>query len=374
MVLPTKKEIIKDRKYSLKDRLKLAADRFFWNTYELSKSKQETLLHEGVKLFEHASLDFEERSIREYLGGLNAMDDFEYLIKIEDSIYFDPNFGWAIKDGKIIKESMPRCEVMAYPSISSYLKMKSGSEKVIEVKKLLSFRDNAEGNYFHFFAWVLNRLWVMEENNELSDDLNILVSEKIYATTYFQFFLKHSILKKHKIIVQTNQWVKAELAYFVQPHGYKPKYWENINQLIQKSLNSSFVAPKRVFLTRGGSDNRQLVNKVEVEALIRKYDFITIDTAGLTTEVQFFYFQKVEYLLAIHGAGMTNIVANENFSKVRVLEIMPKDRIASHFYWLSNTLGFDYHNICLGSDQDQNLNFVVDTAKLEEEIQKLLKV
>src|SRR5690242_18647078 len=79
---------------------------------------------------------------------------------------------------------------------------------------------------------------------------------------------------------------------------------------------------ERVFLTRNKTAARTIMNMPEIAKVLRQFEFQIVDTAGMSIDDQIDVFSKTRYLVAIHGAGLTNIIFRRD-APLSVLELCP---------------------------------------------------
>jgi capsular polysaccharide biosynthesis protein len=83
-----------------------------------------------------------------------------------------------------------------------------------------------------------------------------------------------------------------------------------------------------------------------------------LSAENLTFKEQIDLFSKVETLIGVHGAGLTNGIWTP---QAKMIELMPSDRINRCFEWQSNLLGSEYERIL----------FDPETPDIESIIRKL---
>jgi len=67
-------------------------------------------------------------------------------------------------------------------------------------------------------------------------------------------------------------------------------------------------APRRVYLTRGNAPRRRVVNREEVDDLLRRRGFVAVAMDGHTIAEQAELMGAAECVVAVHGAAMANLV------------------------------------------------------------------
>jgi capsular polysaccharide biosynthesis protein len=197
------------------------------------------------------------------------------------------------------------------------------------------------------------------------------VGKQVYDKAYFQYLLKNNEwfgklnwkVLDGKTFLRVNKLYKASVL--LQP----AEVWLDAANL----YNPPKVADpqKRIFLNRSPKTGRCLSNLEEVTPILEKYGFETIDAAGMSIDQQKELFANTRYLIAIHGAGITNMIF-ANTQKLSLLEILPGQMLNTHYYWMAGTFGCPYDAI-LGGKMNVQHQFRLDPAILEHHIQKMLK-
>jgi capsular polysaccharide biosynthesis protein len=204
----------------------------------------------------------------------------------------------------------------------------------------------------------------------------LLVSRRVFDTKHFQFFYRHFDFVKNRPweIIEGKEYVKVKDSWLLKPMGYHLPYMTNLRQLVSPFLRLD-APKKRIFLNRSSKAGRTIRNFEELVPILNAFSFTIIDAAAFTMEEQLALFSSLSHLVAIHGAGNTNLLFSD--SSVRFLEIMPANKIASHYYWLSNALGIAYYDILLGDDikrasSGKETDFNVNSIEFKQKLEKLI--
>ncbi len=335
--------------------------RFFWN----SKYEHPSLIkifHNISKPFEDLIPDFDDGEInRSFKNDNKKWFHNEYIYKIQD-ILIEPTNKVCIKGFRtIIKETQAKGEDK--PSLLKYLYYRFSFKRALKIEEAIFFDGITGRNYFHFFSDVMNTFWLSENHIE-NKSLPLIISKETYSTTYFQYLLKNTYLKDMNWLVQNNEdWLKIKVLWYNKSFPYKKDYWFKTIKLLGLKHDE---LKERIFINRSKKSGRSIKNIEELFPILKTYRFKIVDTGELTFEEQFTIFSQAEIVIGIHGAGNTNIIFSD-LSKVKFIEIMPADRITCHYYWLSETLGFNY-TVVKGHKLDSELCFVLNPQVLETAI------
>ncbi|WP_349358016.1 glycosyltransferase family 61 protein [Stappia sp.] len=114
------------------------------------------------------------------------------------------------------------------------------------------------------------------------------------------------------------------------------------------------VAPPtaRLYLDRGEAKLRRLTDAAEVRGGLERAGFRSFVAHAGNFPEQVAAFHGAEEIVAVHGAGLTNLL----FCRpgTRVIEVFPENFIKSTYFWLARQLELDYRYVIGGpGDYDQ---------------------
>ena len=299
----------------------------------------------------------------------------EYILVYKSKIVLEPKYGWALsKDEKLIYPSLgfSRAPYLKKPDYFSFKKRKN-------IKKLdsliVSFRDTGEENYFHFFNDVLPKLFFLEEHNLVNGSMSFIISTKLYQKPFFQFILNNARIGKFNWIVQSEEeYVEANGAIFCKPLTHTKKYYIEALKLLPQN-KENLKMQRRVFLTRSRSTLRYIENQEEVDELVKAYGFEIVDAATLTYQEQITLFAQTALLIAVHGAGLTNMMYRYG-GQMKVLELFsPMPYLPFHYIMLAAMFNFKYDAV-KGTPGKEHLNggFIIDRQELQSKIREIVRL
>jgi len=297
----------------------------------------------------------------------------EYILEYKNKIIIEPTYGWALSES----------EKLIYPSLgfsgAPYLKKPDywSFRRRKTVKKInstiVSFRDTGEENYFHFFNDVLPKLFLLEEHHLIASEMLFIVSTKLYQKPYFQFFLENTRIGRFNWLPQNSEeYIEAEGAIFCKPLTHTKSYYLEALKLLPRP-EADLRLQKRVFLTRSRSTLRYIENMEKVEELVKSYGFEIVDAAGLTYAEQITLFAQTGCLVAVHGAGLTNMMYRQG-GQMKVLELFsPMPYLPFHYIMLAAMFNFQYDAI-KGKPGKEVLSggFIIDEQELQDKIKQMV--
>lgn len=312
----------------------------------------------------------EERINQAFLNDNNKWMHSEFISYYQGRIIVEPDYGYCIKGTRTVLS-----DSVFYPGLKPSLPCFWASffKNKPNIKSAILFDGKVGLNYFHFFSDVLHKLWLIEKFPALKS-IPLIVSEEVFNKKFFQFFYSLPEIRNYNWLVQKKgEYISLKEVYLLHPMPYAAEYFKKTKKLV---LGETIVLPgRRVFLNRSEKSGRNLANFDEILPILNKYGFEVIDTDGMELIEQATIFAQAKHLIAIHGAGNTNILFSDK--KLRFLEIMPTNRLACQYFWLANALGIEYYDVITGGDLEKSINgreggFFLDKEKLKIAIERLL--
>lgn len=136
----------------------------------------------------------------------------------------------------------------------------------------------------------------------------------------------------------------------------------------------SKVRPRRVYISRGDSRGRRLLNEDAVLSELQLHGFTRIFSSDYSFAEQVAIFRDAEIVVGVHGAGLANIVFCTPGSAI--VEICPPRYVSGCFYHLGSAVGLHY-SVVVGDGFDatndhgwafQMEDFTVNTKALASAI------
>jgi len=313
-------------------------------------------------------------SVNSYFKFWETWKDREYLVQLKCTCIIEPTTGWSfVKRNKLVPESLGlgHAPHVKKPGLFDFFLRK---RRTIRLSKIVSLRDTGEENYFHFYNDIISKIFFLKNANIDLSDYTFIVHERLWQKKYFQSFLNSSeYLRSLKWHVQMDEFIEAEESIFCKPLTHRPEIFKEITSLISMGRNEK---ERRIYLKRSRSRLRYIENEKEVEDVLANLGFQVVDAALLSLEEQVLLFSSVRFLVAIHGAGLTNIIFR-NGKPLTILEIFPypeNNCLPFHYIMLAQQNNYRY-NTLIGERSNRNFSggFRVDPEKLRDEVMQILK-
>jgi len=122
-------------------------------------------------------------------------------------------------------------------------------------------------------------------------------------------------------------------------------------------------APKRIFLSRKGATNRNVVNEEEVMALLEPHGFVAVRGDRLCLADQISIFRGASHIIAPHGGALTNLMHARGG---HLLELFQADHgVRPEFFQLATINGLSYRFLLCPNVAGAN-DIQVDVERLKE--------
>lgn len=196
-----------------------------------------------------------------------------------------------------------------------------------EIKSKLKLTRNIKGNYFllggennywHLLIDYLPRLICLTKI--LTKDIIVIIDSEI--SNKFQIFIL-DILKKLNLvnvkfikINRVNKLYKFQNLFISKRPTMKFTY-SFYDELFEKYLEKN--PSKNLYIKRGNVKNRKVINEIDVERLLLKYNYEIIDCSELNVQDQINIFSQAKNIVIISGASLANLLFIPN--NINVVEI-----------------------------------------------------
>lgn len=318
-------------------------DRVLFATYQPTET--ELKLYEKKNPFLDLAIDTKHFS-SDIQDGFHRWQDpnwnqDQYIIEIKDkAVFIESHTGWGLVNGnKLIYFSLgfANAPYVHKPRIKEFLFKR---RKEVFLPKVISLRDTGEENYFHFYNDILTKLLFLRDNSLLDYNAHIVVSHLLWNKNYFQTFLNNTWLGQLQWYPQKDEWMRTNHVIFCKPYTHTKKYLIELVRLMTPALST--ISNNKVLLIRGPGSLRFIENEEEIFSVLLKYGFQKVDAAKLTLEEQINIFANALDVVAVHGAGITNIIFR-NGSPLRLLELFHwNEYLPFHYIMLARVFSFNY--------------------------------
>jgi capsular polysaccharide biosynthesis protein len=230
----------------------------------------------------------------------------------------------------------------------------------------LIFYNGNLANYYHWLVEGLLCLDVLSRAMEQGSNLKIMLPKSIDFDARFDHrdLLRAVGLGGREVVEAAADFIKVREAIWVdsdQIQGMPAPYVKGFHQRVAALYADSLVPRNKRLLVARKGPARKFHDLEQLEASLSSYGFETIYLEGMSCVDQILLFQSAEFIIAAHGAGLSNLLFCEPGTKV--IELMPSVEFRSYFWFISQKLDLVYGlQFCANGYNDE---MAVDIDKLQ---------
>jgi hypothetical protein len=230
-------------------------------------------------------------------------------------------------------------------------------------------------NYFHWMCRVLPLLQIYRRFYGLEiQDIDAFYVGRFNSRNFHKESFKRLGISETKLIQNACKADKLVAAIVNKSTECgeslsKDSYLFTRNLFLANISVSSNHSKPRIYVERGLTAIRKIINEDEIIQLLKKYGFRTVSMDGKAIQEQATLFSQAEAIVAVHGAALTNLLFIQPGTKV--IELMPYGYTHNCFHIIANYGQADY--FCLQSEATaiencvdrRCLNLYIDPQKLD---------
>ena len=135
--------------------------------------------------------------------------------------------------------------------------------------------------------------------------------------------------------------------------------------LFQWHISPTITPGLFIYVSRNNdAKHRRIINELQLLPILQKYNFQVVHMSDLHVKEQIHLFSKADFIVSPHGAALSFLMfCNPNVS---VLEFMPKNKRARHFYHIAWHFNYDYHRILCDTVDEVNHDMYVPEKELQD--------
>ena len=315
------------------------------------------------------SLNFDDKAINESFARENKIWQLQkdYILEVSPCVV-EPERGLVIISDNEFMAQM-REHTYVFPDKLKYWKYKRGNTPTLSLEEAVHVDGYLGISYYHVYRDLLSALGALKKYG-LSDK-PLIIGHDVYHSKHFQWILNNRdwVRNLNWQILDGKTYLKVNKLYKFVSLIPDATIWADTRDIMQPPVIAD--PQRRVYLYRAGNFGRTVNNIEEIKPVLEKYRFELVDTGSMTVAEQMDLFANIRYLVAIHGAGITNILFC-NPKKFSILEILPgREKLNSTFYWMSEGMYHKYDAL-LTSDMDADKRFRLEPDVLERHIKRMV--
>lgn len=234
-------------------------------------------------------------------------------------------------------------------------------------------------NYYHWICECILRLWLVKDKK---DQLILLLPDHYEHSDFITGSLEPFEIKK-KFYIPRDKSVFVKNLCMPQIKPICDSY--HIGKLIEiRNFYLDYVRNvkkidihlgERIYLSRKKAARKKVVNETEVEKVLSRYNFTVVYNEDYTFLEQISIYANAQYLVSIHGSGLTNMLFMKEGSTIlefHKAKTNTLDRPSFVFWYQAAALDFRYfHQLCEPITEDDDYffgDFDIDIALLEKNL------
>ena len=237
----------------------------------------------------------------------------------------------------------------------------------VELDRVVSLRHLFEWNYYHFLFDVLGKLALFDQL-DLLGDRPVMVGPSAAELPFARELRGMGAFADVNWLVQgRDTYVRAREVTYCRA---RPTHAERARYVVD-ALQLPPLPPgepeRKVLLVRRPPSTRTITNLDEVEAITAARGYETVDTAGWPLAEQIELFRRTRSLVAIHGAGMTNMMFRAG-NPMNVVELCSDVWTSGDFARTADELGYGFTRLTFPAEPSPDpmaADFRVDPMVLE---------
>jgi len=184
-------------------------------------------------------------------------------------------------------------------------------------------------NPYHWYTEYLPRLEIIY-NKLIEEDYYLLLDTDL--NSFQKESLKMLSIPENKIInwdgntTLINNCIIPSLRHEVliedklDIHSRNSYKW--IRNKILEYIDDKSTQKYNIIISRNDSNSRRLINEIELQSNLIKYNFIILNLSELSQKEIINYFNKAKIIIGVHGAAFTYTLFSKN---AKIVEIFPNN-------------------------------------------------
>ncbi|MBY0405250.1 MAG: glycosyltransferase family 61 protein, partial [Cyanobacteria bacterium] len=116
----------------------------------------------------------------------------------------------------------------------------------------------------------------------------------------------------------------------------------------------------RLYISRKNAKSRHLVNELELEKLLARYQFQTVILEEMSVEEQASLFAQAACVIGQYGSGLSNLIFSHPGTEV--IELVPPKMVSLRYRKIAHVLGLNYQPLKTLQESQSGLNAQIDST------------
>jgi hypothetical protein len=208
-------------------------------------------------------------------------------------------------------------------------------------KSYLVFYNGNLHNYYHWMVEGILSLDILSRAMGPDPNLNIALPKSMDIAAVFDHRESlHAVgLDGYDVVEVAADFIKVRESIWVDSdlvQSMPAPYLRGFQRRVAARYAASRGPRNRRLLVARKGPTRKIDNLGQVQAFLSRYDFETVYLEGMSIADQILLFQRAEFVVGAHGAGLANLLFCE--PGTRVIEFMPSVEMRPFFWQISEKL------------------------------------
>ncbi|GDX36016.1 hypothetical protein LBMAG18_05270 [Alphaproteobacteria bacterium] len=209
-------------------------------------------------------------------------------------------------------------------------------------KKIIHVANEYYSNFFHWHE-ILQKIILLKEQNILKDSLIILPSKAKKIKFIIESLKLIGIDDKDLIFIKKKSYLRVRDLFFVNHRGLDFDLINRLRDHLRMAIKSSQINyGDKIYISRAKQKLRFVENEKKVLEILEKYNFKKVIMEDHSYQEQLSICANAKYLVAPHGAGITNIITMVKNSSVLELSSKKNEDFERDYLIMANMLEINY--------------------------------
>lgn len=225
-------------------------------------------------------------------------------------------------------------------------------------------------NYYHWFAFYLQSMIFLDQIKARTDCL--VLTDRL--SPFQRLTLEATGLNLSKLIeyqggsIKIRNLVCPSTCFSIQ--RIKPEFLPIADKVVKNIIgNHRYETPRRLYLERGKTKQRRILNEDKVVSLLSKKGFKSIDPGSMSFPEQILYFSNAEHVVSPHGAALTNLIFSKKLKSA--FECFSPTWMHGCYRDLSLMMGVDYFYsigkaVALPDSPERESDYLIDLTSVDQ--------
>ena len=227
-------------------------------------------------------------------------------------------------------------------------------------------------NFYHWFLNVCSKVMALEKS-QIGKEVETLLFSCAQSQFHKETIRSRPYLSERSTHIATHpEPILLNDVIVSTMHGNPIQSLDQLAWIRETPCFAPSPVGRRVYIDRKDSPSgvRQLHNSDEVRELLKEFDFESVVLSELSLAEQAAVFREADCVVALHGAGLTNLIHCAR--RPHIFELSSEASFSNVFHALGKATGVRRYDIIVGDDipgrAKNKRDIRIDIAKIEDKL------